>query len=122
MDDKMNRQKNRKIWMLFLIAVLLTLLLIALPFLVNEHFFLTSIVFLFLSFIPLMVRFEKKKIAVRELVMLAILGAVAAVSRVPFATLPSIQPATFVIIITGVVFGSESGFVVGALAAIVSNL
>ena len=54
--------------------------------------------------------------------MLAILAAIAAVSRVPFASIPSVQPTTFVIIVTALAFGAESGFVVGALAALVSNL
>lgn len=54
--------------------------------------------------------------------MLAVLAAIAAVSRVPFAAIPSVQPTSFVIIMTGLVFGAESGFVVGALAALVSNL
>jgi energy-coupling factor transport system substrate-specific component len=54
--------------------------------------------------------------------MLAVLAAIAAVSRVPFASIPSVQPTTFVIIVTGIAFGAESGFVVGALAALVSNL
>ena len=54
--------------------------------------------------------------------MLAVLAAVASISRIPFAIIPSVQPATFMIIITGMVFGKESGFIVGALTALVSNL
>lgn len=75
-----------------------------------------------ISFLPLMIRFEKRRLTGRELVILAILAALGAVGRIPFATLPSVQPTTFIIIITGIVFGAESGFVVGTLAAIVSNL
>lgn len=74
------------------------------------------------TFLPFIIRFERRKVAGRELVMLAVLGAIAAVSRVPFASIPSVQPTTFVIIVTGIAFGAESGFVVGALAALVSNL
>lgn len=67
-------------------------------------------------------RFEWRSLDSRELVLLALLTAIAAVSRVPFAGLPSVQPTTFVIIVTAVVFGAESGFVVGAGAALVSNI
>jgi energy-coupling factor transport system substrate-specific component len=74
------------------------------------------------TFLPFLIRFERRKVIGRELVILAILAAIAAVSRVPFASIPSVQPTTFVIIVTGFVFGAESGFVVGALAALVSNL
>lgn len=75
-----------------------------------------------LTFVPFIIRFERRKVAGRELVILAVLAAIAAVSRVPFASIPSVQPTTFVIIVTGIAFGAESGFVVGALAALVSNL
>ncbi|SES66274.1 energy-coupling factor transport system substrate-specific component [Oceanobacillus limi] len=54
--------------------------------------------------------------------MLAILGAIAAVSRVPFASLPSVQPTSFVIIVSAIVLGPQSGFVIGVTAAIVSNI
>lgn len=50
------------------------------------------------------------------------LAAIGAVARVPFAGLPSVQPTSFVIITVGLVFGAESGFLVGALAALVSNI
>ena len=56
------------------------------------------------------------------MVFLAMLAAIAAIGRVPFAGLPSVQPTSFVIIMTGIVFGAESGFLVGAVAAIVSNI
>ncbi len=72
--------------------------------------------------IPFFVRFEMRNVAVREIVILAMLAAIAAVGRVPFAGLPSVQPTSFVIIMAGLVFGAESGFIVGAVAAIVSNI
>jgi energy-coupling factor transport system substrate-specific component len=74
------------------------------------------------TFVPFFIRFERRKLKGRELVILAVLGSVAALSRVPFASLPGVQPTTFVVIMTGIVFGGESGFVVGSLAALVSNI
>ncbi|WP_339254727.1 ECF transporter S component [Sporosarcina sp. FSL W8-0480] len=71
--------------------------------------------------LPFFARFEIKSISGREVVILAMLAAIAAVGRVPFAGIPSVQPTSFVIIIAGLVFGAESGFIVGAVAAIVSN-
>lgn len=112
---------NQRVF-LFIIVLLLTVLLVFVPLLIEEHYMLASVLFLILTFVPFMIRFERKKISARGLVILAVLAAIAAVSRVPFAPLPSVQPTTFVIIIAGIVFGAESGFVVGALAAIVSNL
>ena len=68
------------------------------------------------------IRFEIKTVKTREIVILALLAAIGAVARVPFAGLPSVQPTSFVIITVGLVFGAESGFLVGALAALVSNI
>lgn len=74
------------------------------------------------SFLPFMISFARKKVMSRELVVVAILAAIAAVSRIPFASIPSVQPTTFVIITAAIVLGPQSGFVVGTLAAIVSNI
>ncbi|PFN97768.1 ECF transporter S component [Bacillus sp. AFS076308] len=67
-------------------------------------------------------RFETRKVEPRELVLLAVLASIAAVGRIPFASLPSVQPTTFVIMMSGYVFGAESGFVIGAVAALASNM
>lgn len=65
--------------------------------------------------------FEQGKTSSREIALIAVLGAAAAVGRVPFAALPNIQPTTFIVIVTGFVFGPRVGFMVGATAALVSN-
>ncbi|MED4883171.1 MULTISPECIES: ECF transporter S component [Bacillus] len=107
---------------LILLAVILFVILAFLPLSVHRHFLWISVIFMIGTFLPFVIRFERRKAAGRELVLLAVLGAIAAVSRVPFAPLPSVQPTTFVVIVTGLAFGPESGFVVGALAALVSNM
>jgi energy-coupling factor transport system substrate-specific component len=66
-------------------------------------------------------RFEKAEISAKEIALIATMTTLAAISRVPFAVLPSIQPTTFLVMITGYVFGAQIGFAVGALAALVSN-
>ena len=72
--------------------------------------------------LPFYIRFERKAFVSREIVLVAVLAAIAAVSRVPFSLLPSVQPTSFVIIVSAIVFGSETGFMIGATAAIVSNI
>ncbi|MBS4174007.1 ECF transporter S component [Bacillus sp. FJAT-49736] len=108
--------------LLIFLIVLLFFILIAFQLIAAHHYLLVSILFMICTFLPLFIRFERRKVTGRELVMLAVLAAVAAVSRIPFASIPSVQPTTFVIIVTGIALGAESGFVVGALAALVSNL
>ncbi len=66
--------------------------------------------------------FERGQITSREIVVIAMLGTIAAVVRIPFAILPGVQPTTFIVIISGFVFGARAGFMVGSTAALVSNL
>lgn len=65
--------------------------------------------------------YEKQKISTHEIALIATLGAFAGVARIPFAALPNIQPTTFLVIISGAVFGPLPGFMVGVIAAVVSN-
>lgn len=104
------------------LALLISVLLFGFLFVSSKHYILLSLLIMIASFTPFMYQFAKQKLTSRELVMLAILGSIAAVSRVPFASLPSVQPTTFVVIVAAIVLGPQSGFVIGALAAIVSNL
>ena len=65
--------------------------------------------------------FEHRRVSPGEVAVMATLGSVAAVSRVIFAPLPNVQPVTFIVIISGLVFGPRAGFMVGSTAALVSN-
>jgi len=69
----------------------------------------------------LFARFEGAAVGPRELALTGTLAAVAAAGRVLFAAIPGVQPVTFLTLLAGYVFGAESGFVVGALAALISN-
>lgn len=65
--------------------------------------------------------FERDKSSSREISIIAVLAAVAAVGRIPFAFLPGVQPTTFLVISSGFVYGPQAGFMVGSTAALVSN-
>ncbi|WP_011392965.1 ECF transporter S component [Neomoorella thermoacetica] len=65
--------------------------------------------------------FEQGRVSSREVAVIAMLGTIAAAGRVPFAGLPNIQPTTFMVIISGFVFGPRAGFMVGSTAGLVSN-
>ncbi|MCM3750253.1 ECF transporter S component [Paenibacillus pasadenensis] len=88
----------------------------------RELYLPLSLLMVFLAMLPFFIRFERRRLRAEELLLIAMLGAIAAVSRIPFAPLPSVQPVSFVVIMAALVFGAETGFLVGAIAAIVSNL
>jgi energy-coupling factor transport system substrate-specific component len=66
--------------------------------------------------------FEQGDYGAREIAVVGALAAVGAAGRVLFAAVPSVQPATFIAILAGYVFGAEPGFMVGALIALLSNI
>lgn len=66
--------------------------------------------------------FEIRKPEIRDVMPIVIICIVASVGRVLFSYIPQVQPATALIIITGVCLGKTSGFMTGALTAIVSNM
>lgn len=74
-----------------------------------------------LAIIAFFFEFEAAAVSSKEIALVAMLGAVSAVLRVPFAAIPGIQPCTYLIICTGYVFGPVAGFMVGAITALVSN-
>lgn len=65
--------------------------------------------------------FEASRPGLRQVMPAAVLGALAAAGRILFAPLPDIKPVTAICILSGVVFGKRTGFMVGALAALISN-
>jgi energy-coupling factor transport system substrate-specific component len=81
-----------------------------------------SFALMMLSMVPFYIKFEKKELNAEEMVLIAMISALAAVGRVPFPALPSIQPTSFIIIMAALAFGKEVGFLVGNTAALISNL
>lgn len=66
-------------------------------------------------------RFEQTTDNTKVIALVATMASLAAVSRVVFSALVSVQPVTFIVMISGYVFGPQIGFMVGAIAALVSN-
>ncbi|ETI67730.1 ECF transporter S component [Neobacillus vireti] len=104
------------------LLLLLASIFLVLNFWFENAYLWLSFGFVLLSILLFLVRFESRKVEPRELVLLAVLASIAAVGRIPFASIPSVQPTTFVIMMSGYVFGAESGFVIGAVAALASNM
>lgn len=66
--------------------------------------------------------FEKSSMGTKEIALIATLSAFAAVSRIPFAAIPGVQPTTFLVALSGYVFGAYQGFLVGSTSAFISNI
>lgn len=66
--------------------------------------------------------FEKSNAGTKEIAVIATLSAFASVSRMAFAPIPNVKPVTFLVALTGFVFGPYEGFLVGSTTAFLSNM
>lgn len=87
----------------------------------DRKYYAISLLIIMETMIPFCMMFERRKPKARELVLLSVLCAIAVAGRGAFVMLPQFKPVTALIIITGVCFGGETGFLVGAVTAFVSN-
>ncbi len=66
--------------------------------------------------------YERTQPTSRMLALVATLAALAALGRIAFAPIPNVKPTTDIVLIAGFALGAAPGFVVGAVAALASNL
>ena len=87
----------------------------------NRKYYIGSSAVILLTFLAFFLHFENRKPQARELVLLAVMSALAVASRAVFAAIPHFKPTVGIIMLTGMVFGPEAGFLTGALTGFVSN-
>lgn len=87
----------------------------------KRTYIIANVVVVTLAMVPFFVSFERRRPQARELVLLAVMIALAVASRAAFAFVPHFKPMAAMVMITGIAFGARSGFLAGALAALVSN-
>lgn len=109
------------------LPALLLLLLIPLTIYVGNTFFgarkyyFISLLILLETMIPFCMAFERRKPKARELVVISVLCAIAVLGRAAFFMVPAFKPTVAIVILSGVCFGGETGFLVGAVTGFVSN-
>lgn len=97
-------------------------LFISVFYLTKQQYGLVSMMVLLECMIPFFLVFEGRKPQARELVVIAVLCAISVAGRAAFFMLPEFKPVMAMTIISGVALGGESGFLVGALSMLVSNI
>ncbi len=103
-------------WTIPFVAVPLLVYLSAMVF-VNQKYLILSFGIAILALVLFWCSYEKKVVGARRAVLAAIMTALCVVGRM----IPMIKPMTALVILTGIYLGSETGFFVGALAALLSN-
>ncbi len=118
---KIKKHSNQMI--LEVVMTILACLTVYVGFFVCEtkQYVAVSLLLIVYAMVPFFAGFERRKPKAREIVILAVLIAVAVVGRAAFFMLPNFKPIVAIVIISGVALGKESGFLVGSMAAFVSN-
>lgn len=119
---KKRKLSRRSIISLIITAILIPMtMFVGIYFLGDRKYYFISMLILLESMLPFAVIFEGRKPNVGELVIIAVMSAMSVASRTLLYMLPQFKPVLAMIIISGVCFGGEAGFLVGAITAFVSN-
>lgn len=106
--------------LLILIAIPLTIF-VGMFYLQDRKYYFISMLIILETMIPFCMAFESRGPQARELVIISVLCAVAVAGRTVFFMIPQFKPVVALVIIAGVCFGGETGFLVGAVTGFVSN-
>jgi len=104
-----------------LLLVPLTLF-VGVYFLGERKYYFIALLILLETMLPFALVFEGRKPQARELVLLAALCALGVAGRAAFFMLPEFTPVVALVILSGVAFGGETGFLVGAMTMLLSNV
>lgn len=117
----MNGRKKSVLCTVFCLCILIPGTLLLGSRLPGRWYYLTSTLMVIEAMIPFFFSFEARRPQARELVTIGVLAALAAVSRGAFAFLPHFKPIVAIVMIAGVAYGGEVGFLTGAISAFASN-
>jgi energy-coupling factor transport system substrate-specific component len=88
----------------------------------DRKYFFISLLLILYSIAAFAISFEMRKPKAREMVLIAVLTAIAVAGRAAFFMIPQMKPVVAVVIIVGVCFGGETGFLVGAMTGLISSV
>ena len=117
--------KTRRVLRIVLTVALLFLLIPAAVILCirmgGRVYYAASVLIIFATMVPFLLSFERRRPQAREIVTIAVLCALAVASRAAFIAIPHFKPMVAIIMLTGIAFGPEAGFLTGAVSGFVSN-
>lgn len=113
----------KKTWLEATVVLLLIPLTVffGIAYLQDRKYYFISLLIILEAMIPFAVVFEGRRPQSRELVVVSVLCAIAVIGRAAFAFIPQFKPVAAIVIISAICFGGETGFLVGAVSAFVSN-
>ena len=97
-------------------------IVLAATFLIKgKSYYLAAVLMIICAVFPFFLIFEKKKSSTGEIVIIALMTALAVASRGAMMFLPQVKPTCAIVIITAIALGPGAGFLTGALSIFLSN-
>lgn len=88
----------------------------------DRRYNLISVFMVLLACTAFYLTYEKREGSIRRMVLLAVMTALAVAGRFLFAFAPGFKPVAAVVILSAIYMGGEAGFLIGSLAALISNM
>ena len=104
------------------VALVLPTLILGGIFLDDRKYYFISLAVLVEVMAAFFILFEERRPKSREIAVMAVICALAVAGRAAFFMLPQFKPVAALVIIAGMTLGGGSGFIVGAVTMLVSNM
>ena len=120
--DQRKLSKRTVAAMVMILLLIPVTLFVGVMFFGNKKYYFTALLIVIETMLPFALVFESRKPQARELVIIAVLCAIGVAGRAAFFMLPNFKPVLGLVIIAAVAFGGETGFLVGAMTMMISNM
>ena len=115
---------GRRTWFALVLMLLIVpaLLYLSVRIFHGKKYMISSLIVVFAAMLPFFMMFEGRKPKAREIMVIAVLSALGVAGRAAFFMVPSFKPVAAFVILAGISFGGEAGFLVGCLIMLISNM
>ncbi len=120
-ETKQSYRRRTLFGMLMILAAIPAVMAFGMLVLQDRSIYFISLCIICLAMLPFVLLFENRRPQARELVIIAVLSAIAVAGRAAFFMIPQFKPVTAIVIIAGIALGGQAGFLTGALSGFVSN-
>lgn len=121
---KRDGKVSRRTWAALALMVIIVPLILYLSVRIfhGRRYMVCSLIVVVAAMLPFFMMFEGRKPKAREIMVISVLAAIGVAGRAAFFMLPSFKPIAAIVILTGVSFGGEAGFLVGCMIMMISNI
>ena len=90
-------------------------------FIGSKSYYAAAVMVIICAIVPFFAYFENRRVKTGEIIIIAIMTALAVAARSLFFFIPQVKPTSALVIVTAIAFGPNAGFLTGALSMFLSN-